>query len=283
MDPLLPNELERSIFLYAATLNRSMIAPLLLVAHRVQQWIEPLRFRTLAIRACQFLQVQSDSDDDLRTMGVEQRLCHAVLHKPADFVAQHVKYVLLSIDGKEFQKILPLLSSFSGLTDMAIWSDSTIHILPDLFAFNYLTYLSLNGYSAEYFCLLLLDRPESTLAITHLEFTFEAVPKLLPLIPIQLPHLSHFRLSGWWYSRTKDQLGPFTRLVDLDQMLVVVVAVLTGATIPPNVKEKYPILNHPKVTFKFLTGWEHEWNLHVEGKPDIWTNKGLLVGGATDA
>ncbi|KAH8810469.1 hypothetical protein DL96DRAFT_1716716 [Flagelloscypha sp. PMI_526] len=280
MEPLLPHELERTIFLYAASLDHSLVATLLLVAHRVNEWIEPLRYHSLIIRACQFLHVQSDSDDDLRNMSSGQRICRAALGKPSHFVGNHVKCVQIGVEGREFVKILPFLSSFVNLTDLAIWSDSKAHPFPDLFAFKSLAYLSLNGYSAEYFCNYLLEHPGSTLTITHLEFTFETVPKLLPLISVQLPKISHFRLSGWWYSGSKNHLGPFASLVDLDQMEVVVVAVLASAIVPPDTKEKFPILNHPKVSFKSLVGWEEEWTLHIEGKPDIWTRKELLDGGS---
>ncbi|KAF7296094.1 hypothetical protein MKEN_01424500 [Mycena kentingensis (nom. inval.)] len=47
--PRLPPELERDIFELAALLNPECMPPLLLVAHRVKIWIEPLLYRVLRI------------------------------------------------------------------------------------------------------------------------------------------------------------------------------------------------------------------------------------------
>ncbi|KAH8810388.1 hypothetical protein DL96DRAFT_1627046 [Flagelloscypha sp. PMI_526] len=279
MDIHLPEELERAIFLIAATSDESLISSLLLVAQRVKEWIEPLRFRSLVVETCDFLQVRHPGKD-LQNLDREQRICWLALGKPAEFLARHVKFVQVSVERSGFDTIVPFLSLMPSLTDLAIWSSSTDYTFPDLSTFRELTYISLNWISGGNFCNFLLDHPSCVLRITHMEFGYDTVPKLLPLITTQLPHLSHFRLSGWWYSKTKDALDPFICLVNLDQMRVVVISVIDSVAIPSNVAQKYPILRHPKVTLKSFAGWEEEWMLRVEGKPDIWARGGALDRGS---
>ncbi|KAH8810414.1 hypothetical protein DL96DRAFT_540028 [Flagelloscypha sp. PMI_526] len=278
MDFRLPDELERTIFIIAATSDDSLIAPLLLVAQRVKGWIEPLRFRSLVIETCEFLQVRH-SGKHLQKLDLEQRICWLALGKPAEFLAQHVKFVQIGAEINHLNTIVPFLSLMSTLTNMAIWSILPNNPFPDLSAFGDLTYLSLNLTGGRDFCNFLLDHPGYIMRVTHMEFVYNVVAKLLPLINSQLPYLSHFCVIAWWYSKNKDALlDAFNRLLNLDQMVVVVISVTQKIAITSDIAGVYPILSHPKVTLKTFSGLKGEWTLRVEGKPDIWTRRGALDG-----
>ncbi|KAJ6481425.1 hypothetical protein C8R47DRAFT_1073794 [Mycena vitilis] len=51
MDPVLPPELERDIFEITAVLYPTSILALILVAHRVLEWVQPFLYKTLMVKA----------------------------------------------------------------------------------------------------------------------------------------------------------------------------------------------------------------------------------------
>ncbi|KAJ7894966.1 hypothetical protein B0H14DRAFT_2334180 [Mycena olivaceomarginata] len=86
VDRLLPPELERQIFEAAAVLYPETIANLLLVAARVLEWIEPLRYRTFTIMS------SPSSCPRFRLLK------KAIQYKPAQFIHDHVWHLLADRD-----------------------------------------------------------------------------------------------------------------------------------------------------------------------------------------
>ncbi|KAF7364210.1 Tyrosinase central domain-containing protein [Mycena sanguinolenta] len=83
VQPLLPPELERAIFEMAAGLHPDAIPNMLLVAARVHEWIEPLRYRTFIL---------TDPASSCPRLRVLQR---AIESKPAQFIRDNVWHLFV--------------------------------------------------------------------------------------------------------------------------------------------------------------------------------------------
>ncbi|KAH8804242.1 hypothetical protein DL96DRAFT_1631548 [Flagelloscypha sp. PMI_526] len=255
MYPRLPKDLEHIIFVLAAIQTREA---------------ESILFRSLLIQTVDFL----DADPPLRAK--EEHICRAVMDNL--FVAKHVKFVGINLQGKQLGKVLPFLTSLPRITDLAIWSEPVVHVFPDLFRFTNLSYLSLNSFSSLSFCQFLLAHPRSRLNITLLEVNVDAISALVRHVHTRLPKLSHLCVSTSWYDLVLGhKLKSFTPLVEMDQMSIILLAVITNEALPFTILERYPILSHPKVSIKSRSIWANEWRLRVEGKPDIWSRAALIV------
>ncbi|KAJ7620288.1 hypothetical protein FB45DRAFT_149400 [Roridomyces roridus] len=77
IEPRLPPELEREIFEFSALLYPTTIPRLLLVAHRVLAWIEPILYAVLSL---------GESN---------QSIMVPILEKPPDFLRKHVHHILV--------------------------------------------------------------------------------------------------------------------------------------------------------------------------------------------
>ncbi|KAF7364144.1 hypothetical protein MSAN_01073600 [Mycena sanguinolenta] len=84
--PLLPPELERQIFETAVDLHPEIIPNLLLVAARVLEWIEPLRYRTFTL---------AGPPETCHRFHV---LARAIASKPAQFIRDNVWHVFADWD-----------------------------------------------------------------------------------------------------------------------------------------------------------------------------------------
>ncbi|KAJ7342807.1 hypothetical protein DFH08DRAFT_235803 [Mycena albidolilacea] len=101
----LPVELERLVF-EAAAQNRSIIPTLVLVAHRVRVWLEPLLYNVLLFDAVPNITGILDS---IRT-------------KPALFLTSAVRHVLMysSPDSLDTETLVKFLESCSGITTLSL-------------------------------------------------------------------------------------------------------------------------------------------------------------------
>ncbi|KAF7364208.1 Tyrosinase central domain-containing protein [Mycena sanguinolenta] len=86
VQPLLPPELERAIFEMAGELHPDAISNMLLVAARVHEWIEPLRYRTFIL---------TDPASSCPGLRVLQR---AIESKPAQFIRDNVWHLFVEQD-----------------------------------------------------------------------------------------------------------------------------------------------------------------------------------------
>ncbi|KAF7309312.1 Zn(2)-C6 fungal-type domain-containing protein [Mycena indigotica] len=108
LGPRLPPELEREIFEAAAEMDPPSIPRLLVVAKRVQLWIEPLAYHTVTV------------DDSKRFLSFLDNANGG--WKPPAFFAQHVRYLFIHIttdDGVPLQPALSALKLCTGITRIA--------------------------------------------------------------------------------------------------------------------------------------------------------------------
>ncbi|KAJ6564606.1 hypothetical protein B0H19DRAFT_1259028 [Mycena capillaripes] len=107
--PVLPPELEQEIFITAATMHEEAIPTLLLVAHRVLVWIEPLLYRTLIFR---------------KTRHYKSRLSAAIQiiqTKPPAVIPKNVHDVMVWHPNSKHE-ICTLLSMCSGVQNVVLHS-----------------------------------------------------------------------------------------------------------------------------------------------------------------
>ncbi|KAJ7267083.1 hypothetical protein C8J57DRAFT_1326581 [Mycena rebaudengoi] len=118
--PSFPPEIEREVFETAATRNREIIPALLLVAHRVHLWLEPLLYRTIII------------------YPESQR--NAFRHKAATFLAKNVQHILFL--WASLERDISCLESCRGTRRLALLMRSYPSFLPTLATLPDLRYLS---------------------------------------------------------------------------------------------------------------------------------------------
>ncbi|KAJ7106426.1 hypothetical protein C8R43DRAFT_210367 [Mycena crocata] len=129
-EAILPGELERTIFELAASLDPDCMPTLVLVARRVQIWIEPLLYRILTIHglAC----VPQPKRTVLRhPVAAILRLIDT---RPASFFSTHVRHVWLN--GVNSTDAAEILSVCCGTTNLAFfnipWNFTLVPILGTL-------------------------------------------------------------------------------------------------------------------------------------------------------
>ncbi|KAJ7256915.1 hypothetical protein C8J57DRAFT_1343335 [Mycena rebaudengoi] len=99
ISPAFPTDLEREIFELAANCHPETMLSLMLVAHRVHQWIEPLLYRFLVI------------DLSFRPTIATSAVC---LQEPTRW-AKHVQVVLVMFPAPVLQRILPICTAIRKL------------------------------------------------------------------------------------------------------------------------------------------------------------------------
>ncbi|KAF7364064.1 hypothetical protein MSAN_01065200 [Mycena sanguinolenta] len=116
--PILPLDLEREIFEFAACSNVRFIPVLVLVAKRVRSWIEPLLYRTLSIAGDIHV---GDSADVIRISTSD---CFKILEsKPASFFHNHVRH--LAFTRVQSHAVASILSQCSGAFRLALFQTGT--------------------------------------------------------------------------------------------------------------------------------------------------------------
>ncbi|KAH8806858.1 hypothetical protein DL96DRAFT_1717540 [Flagelloscypha sp. PMI_526] len=252
--PRLPADLECRIFTTSASANQTTIASLLLVARRVREWIEPLRFR------CLVFGVPSSS-----YQFASPAKYNLLASKTPSFLATHTKSFLIrgSIVYDDYNKIFSLLvsSSFRGLTELAFWIDGGD--LPGPWSFPHLRRLSFNVIHIFSFYDVLQKHPSQTLGITHLKLVFSAISELPGLTP-QLPALSHIQTTWMGSDEGHDALQ---KLLELNQIVVVIIEAHSSQR---GFHTRWPILLHPKIVYSDVNDWESEWRAQATGQPDFW-------------
>ncbi|KAH8798505.1 hypothetical protein DL96DRAFT_1824725 [Flagelloscypha sp. PMI_526] len=185
---VLPPELEQRIFHISAESNLAMISTHVLVASRIKEWIEPLRFRSLVFK---------NQDFSSQIQLIES--------KSVQFLAKHVRFccldtedrILSTMAAQAFLGVLPCFTSLYGLALWSYWPKEMDGTLPvDLSYFRELRILSL--------CWRTMVAPSafsaagSNINITHISWEFVDLHILDLLIrQSQLPHLTHIRVLAW--------------------------------------------------------------------------------------
>ncbi|KAJ7509229.1 hypothetical protein B0H11DRAFT_1313457 [Mycena galericulata] len=114
MDPVLPPELERTIFETCALSSPTSIPTLILVAQRVKTWTEPILYRTICLSHRRMFHFPHMTVDGLLS---------AIDHKSASFFAQNVRNLFigdleLGSSPSQESKIQAILTAFTGLTNL---------------------------------------------------------------------------------------------------------------------------------------------------------------------
>ncbi|KAJ6462461.1 hypothetical protein C8R45DRAFT_526237 [Mycena sanguinolenta] len=122
VDPLLPPELERKIFETAAEAHPETISSMLLVAARVHEWIEPLKYRTFILT---------------RPPSICPRfraLRQAVESKPAQFIRDNVWHLFIDrdVDQQTLDVFLPFCTAVQSLVIFNFHRQMVLHMLSQL-------------------------------------------------------------------------------------------------------------------------------------------------------
>ncbi|KAJ7134010.1 hypothetical protein C8R43DRAFT_1239321 [Mycena crocata] len=127
LDPRLPTELEKEIFELAAEACLPSIPGLLLVAHRVKVWIEPILYRTFIVSETE----KYDYHAHPTTITLENFL-QLLDSRPDSFFHCHVRHLLCdNIDTDDTEKIL---TKCSGAKDIFLHGCATDPTLLPLLA-----------------------------------------------------------------------------------------------------------------------------------------------------
>ncbi|KAH8818662.1 hypothetical protein DL96DRAFT_1820091 [Flagelloscypha sp. PMI_526] len=277
LDPFLPPELEHRVFTLCASNDRQSIPVLLLVCHRVKDWIEPHLFRTIIFKS--------------KGQGSFSRIISSIVAKSPEFRAQHVRYCAIEKqehwDDKKVYHTAQLFGLCPEIHDLALWSTfPTAELLfPILRSLQNLRRLSLNWNSVPLVVKFLNSQSADSLPITHLLWEMDQIKKLPPLL-VKLPRLTHIQFS-WW--ATDDHSSAPIWMESVEQLTSVPMVELILIHLPgahwsklgveneSGILVKYPELDHIKVIVAHH-GELHgnfflavEWELGVYGGDDLWT------------
>ncbi|KAH8826209.1 hypothetical protein DL96DRAFT_1816609 [Flagelloscypha sp. PMI_526] len=263
-NPILPQELEQRIFLAAADSTTSVIGPLLLVAHRVREWVEPCRFEMLVFPPPYFESLQAREQKTY----VSPAFYSLVMSKDSSFVSRHVKHISFYA----YTDLQFLLSNCVGLTDLRICIDlSKGGTFPNLEKFTKLTRLTLNGAATEQLSWFVgTAKPSFSLpSLSHLIFHHRRIPKLAERAPTHFPNLTHLMTDMddgiLWVSKSINMLKGLIA-AEWVQLLVVND---TNSVISMKLAEEYGkvIIMHMGVA-----PWEYEsiWKNSCRGENDLW-------------
>ncbi|KAJ7439697.1 hypothetical protein B0H11DRAFT_2293343 [Mycena galericulata] len=114
LEPIFPPELEREIFELSALLDSRVIPRLILVAHRVRIWIEPLLYRVISVEALSLI---------YHTMAKRQIpediLLAALESKPMSIWRDHTRHLYVGLPAGE--NMTRILSMCSRISDLALF------------------------------------------------------------------------------------------------------------------------------------------------------------------
>ncbi|KAJ7757570.1 hypothetical protein B0H16DRAFT_1416630 [Mycena metata] len=259
-DPVLPAELERSVFEFSAWQNPETIFTLILVAKRVCIWIEPELYHMVAFRKPRsFLMLQS---------------------KPAEFLRRHVRGVAIpgNISHVDIERIL---SKCTGVYDLTLsmephWNYAMPRpkLLPRLCTLTNLQRLSTNlfalcggrghgGFDAQFRMPSSEELPFASL--THLDI-FGLVPNQLWPVFGMLPQLTHLSLN--------DTALPGPELINAvlgacPVLKVLVVLWTRDVRISP-LPDESKINTDPRFCIVRCLYYDFDWECGARGGPDVW-------------
>ncbi|KAF8176211.1 hypothetical protein K438DRAFT_1847133 [Mycena galopus ATCC 62051] len=120
-DPAFPEDLERCIFESAAFFHTDCIPALLLVAHRVKIWIEPLFYKAVTIYGLPRGRGPKPNTNFRHSVPALYSLMKS---KPASFFSDHVRHVQLV--GVPIAEILPALAACNATINLALFNVSCV-------------------------------------------------------------------------------------------------------------------------------------------------------------
>ncbi|KAJ7282382.1 hypothetical protein C8J57DRAFT_1463116 [Mycena rebaudengoi] len=214
--PTCPPELEREIFEMAAAEHPEMMPTLVLVAHRVLQWIEPLIYRTLLphtlsprVQAALLLAIQrapakftkyvqnlfiiSGCHEGCAMLLVS--LCNRISRlalfdgKPAmllpldNMQVDHLSCYLLQLFGNAAGEIDPRRPLFQALTHLDLWDGSDWVAKLPIAALPALTHLCVHGDHTSSFLLSMLKKCDKLHILVHMYWTQQDLRKRPEAVP----------------------------------------------------------------------------------------------------
>ncbi|KAJ7204221.1 hypothetical protein C8J57DRAFT_386077 [Mycena rebaudengoi] len=120
-DPAFPEDLERCIFESAAFFHADCIPALLLVAHRVKIWIEPLFYKVVTIYGLPRETVPKPNTIFRHSVPALYGLMKS---KPASFFPDNVRHVQLA--GVPIADILTALAACNATINLALFDVSCV-------------------------------------------------------------------------------------------------------------------------------------------------------------
>ncbi|KAJ7718456.1 hypothetical protein B0H16DRAFT_1609184 [Mycena metata] len=197
--PMLPPDLERTIFEIAALARPTFIPRLMRIAWRVKIWVEPLLYRSVFIPVPHL--PESYNVKGFPRFTVDQLLWQAST-KPPGFIQSAAKYMHLDHEFDYLEELETLLRICSGVHTLALLGDPCLDLKglsPDLLP-------GLRRLSVDWVCLC--GRQSALVAhplldnLTHLEILsleWSSRTKNLFADLAVLPHLTHFALNNLPY------------------------------------------------------------------------------------
>ncbi|PPQ84911.1 hypothetical protein CVT25_004579 [Psilocybe cyanescens] len=258
----LPVELQREIFLVAATVDPSSARQLVLVAKRVNSWVQPCIYEMVALGSV-------DTALFLRTMDA----------MPPSFFAAYVKKLCLSVSVGA-SDAAHIIRVCTGLIDLAFWVDH-LAIFPDRSIAPMLCSLPLKRLSIEYkHFLSLFWEPQVQLrwynTLTHLDIIFWR-PQTAQDIPHleKFPHLTHLSLR-----LRHDSPSETTLTAMLSAYRHIKLLVILGDT-EPEASDAQEVVwpTNPRVVYiPYPSNVVKEWESQARDDPDcVWSRAEELV------
>ncbi|KAF8177045.1 hypothetical protein K438DRAFT_1939125 [Mycena galopus ATCC 62051] len=194
----LPPELEREVFEICAVFRPVTIPKLMLVAHRVKEWVEPLLYRTICL---------GPKPPPGFPKFLMEIIMPAIRRKPSSFFETAVRHLMIDYyqDRDEVDKILDVCTGVQHLSiDVAEAPDSWLDRIVSF------PLERLQLHSCESRALMRVLAPEHTLCrrLTHLEirgFIADDAHAVCDAL-IALPHLSHLAFGDNQFVHSCPQL-----------------------------------------------------------------------------
>ncbi|KAJ7444655.1 hypothetical protein B0H11DRAFT_1747186 [Mycena galericulata] len=246
--PFLPPELERTIFELSAHLHPGSAPKLLLVAHRVLTWIEPLIYRVISI--------ERNSDPILRTLHL----------KPTQFFDDNVQHLFVDFDDDTNDELEEILSVCTGIRSLVVLGtsasalSSVLRLRPSKLAIALDTLFGRTH-------LVDFSHPLST-TVTHLDLFDSDFAAPLQNFAL-LPALTHLALLGH---------------MSLDVEIQVLrncphVEVLVSMHTRPESFERFPVADDVRFVSMSLSNLQYklDWKSGANGGMDFWARADKFV------
>ncbi|KAJ7045067.1 hypothetical protein C8F04DRAFT_1388650 [Mycena alexandri] len=252
-DPVLPAELERVIFEFAAWQDPETVLTLVLVAKRVCIWIEPELYHIVQSR--------------------KQRLFRMMQSKPSEFLRQHVHHLTISAN-VEHADVVHILSTCMSVHNLAIWNNTVTlpELIPLICRLTNLQRLSINlfalfgGRAGDSFHLDQFRIPPSEelpfTYLTHLDI-FGLLPEQLWPVFRMLPRLTHLSLTDTYFP---ESINAALSTCPVLQLLIVVWTEPEDSPLP----DESEISTDLRVCIVRCLFFEFDWELGARGGRDVW-------------
>ncbi|KAJ7167919.1 hypothetical protein C8R46DRAFT_1094516 [Mycena filopes] len=249
--PTFPPELEREIFEWTAVRDPRSIPTLILVAHRVKIWVEPLLYRVIFLSRFPTL-------DPAVAVSAEV-LCRTIRQKPADFLRKSVHHLYIEHSLAERDSVL---AACTGTRDLFLG----FNVTPDLSRLSAMS--DLRRLTAE-FDLLFPGCPvdfshPAFRNLTHLEIldrASERDARTWARVPQCIPNLTHLAFNDFGFCPI---FGPLVRVSRTLECLVFLCAD------EAEIAAAHAIVGDPRFVATGEVDFSLDWQRGARGGQDYW-------------